>query len=373
MAFITANLVRETTTTTGTGAAALAGAVTGHQSFAAKMAVGDVCYAARRAVDAGGVPTGQWETGLYTYSATNQLTLTTLDESSTGSAISWSAGTQVVYITVPAAQVKWMRERLTAARTYYVRSDGSDSNSGLVNSSGGAFLTIQKAIDTVASLDMDVYQVTIQLGDATYTAPGILKRCIGDLAPIIQGNSGTPANVHVSIATATTSAFSYLRTAAGPTTFTGPGQHWIIKDLKVTATRAGLEVYGAGNVISFSNINFGVCAFHYLASAGGNIQPIGSYSVSGNATYHALLSSAGNMSNLPLTMTLLANVTVTDWIYATRVSTANVVSYTVTLGAFTVTGRRYNSESGSAINTGGGGANVFPGTTSGVSTTGYYT
>jgi hypothetical protein len=65
-----------------------------------------------------------------------------------------------------------LREVLAADRTYYVRTDGSDSNTGLADTAGGAFLTIQKAVNTVQSLDLnnDVdVQVTIQIADGTYT------------------------------------------------------------------------------------------------------------------------------------------------------------------------------------------------------------
>ena len=73
---------------------------------------------------------------------------------------------------------------LTADRTYYVRTDGSNSNTGLANTSGGAFLTVQKAVDAVESrLDIAGLTVTIQIGDGTYAATVTLKNCLGFAAP----------------------------------------------------------------------------------------------------------------------------------------------------------------------------------------------
>ena len=69
-----------------------------------------------------------------------------------------------------------MRERLTANRTYYVRTDGSNSNTGLVNSAGGAFLTLQKAL-SVAYYDIDTgnFIATIQVAAGTYTELVVLN------------------------------------------------------------------------------------------------------------------------------------------------------------------------------------------------------
>jgi len=93
-----------------------------------------------------------------------------------------------------------VRDKLTAARTYYVRTDGNNACNGLTNAAGSsgacAFLTIQKAIDTVAGLDINIYNVLIQVADGTYATPAIVNGpWLGSGIVTLQGNTGTPANV----------------------------------------------------------------------------------------------------------------------------------------------------------------------------------
>lgn len=94
--------VKETTTTQGTGAIALEGAVEGFQAFNAVLSDSDTTYYAisHRNAD-------EWEVGLGTYSAsTATITRTTILESSNaGSAVSFTAGTKDIFITLPAEKV----------------------------------------------------------------------------------------------------------------------------------------------------------------------------------------------------------------------------------------------------------------------------
>jgi len=92
-----------------------------------------------------------------------------------------------------------VRTKLTANRTYYVRTDGNDSNTGLTNTSGGAFLTVQAAINTVAALDLQIYNVTIQIADGTYAGAMVVNGpWLGTGDVTIQGNNATPSNVVLS-------------------------------------------------------------------------------------------------------------------------------------------------------------------------------
>jgi hypothetical protein len=98
VAHVWADRVAETTTTIGTGALALT-AVAGYQRFSAVCSTNDTVIYALEAVDANGVPTGDWETGIGTYSSANTLTRTTvLKSSNSNSVVTLAAGTKNVFL-----------------------------------------------------------------------------------------------------------------------------------------------------------------------------------------------------------------------------------------------------------------------------------
>lgn len=100
MAHVSEDRVLESTTTTGTGALTLAGALTGFKAFGSVMtSPSDTCWYALWAVDGSGNATGGYEEGLGTYSASNTLTRTTILRSSNSNAVvSLAAGTKYVSI-----------------------------------------------------------------------------------------------------------------------------------------------------------------------------------------------------------------------------------------------------------------------------------
>lgn len=112
MATVYRDRVLETSTTTGTGALTLAGAVTGHRAFSSVMsssAPADTCYYAIWGVDSSGTPTGEYESGFGTYSGANTLTRTRVDDSSnSGAAVSLSAGTKYVALSLNVREAKWI-------------------------------------------------------------------------------------------------------------------------------------------------------------------------------------------------------------------------------------------------------------------------
>lgn len=125
MTLIIADRVLETSTTTGAGALTLAGAVTGYRAASAVCANGDTLEAYIEAVDVDGIATGDWETGLYTWGTGGTLTIVGSPQaSSTGSKISWAAGTKRVGIGFAA-------ERLGKVRKIMIPLASSDETTPL--------------------------------------------------------------------------------------------------------------------------------------------------------------------------------------------------------------------------------------------------
>lgn len=89
-----------------------------------------------------------------------------------------------------------IRERLTADRTYFVRPDGSDANNGLSDTAGGAFATVQKAVDVVfGAIDLGPHHVTIQLANGIYgESVSILGPHLGSGTITLAGSASVPAN-----------------------------------------------------------------------------------------------------------------------------------------------------------------------------------
>lgn len=99
MPLIIADRVLEASTTTGTGVFTLTGASLGFRSFASVCSVADTVWYYIEGVNSFGVPTGEYEYGLGTYSGANQLTRTTVRGSSNGgSAVNFTAGAKLVGI-----------------------------------------------------------------------------------------------------------------------------------------------------------------------------------------------------------------------------------------------------------------------------------
>ena len=136
MAHVWKDRCLETSTSTGTGNFTLAGAVTGFRTFASVCSTNDTVYYFIEAVDSNGIPTGDWETGLGTYSASNTLTRTTvLDSSNSGSAVSFSSGTKRVGLCSPARTARgYEAETVTP-----VVANFSLENAGTASIADGAY------------------------------------------------------------------------------------------------------------------------------------------------------------------------------------------------------------------------------------------
>lgn len=138
MAFVLADRVQETTTTTGTGTVTLAGASTGFQSFAA---VGNGNTTFYTIADSSG---SNWEIGIgtYTSSGTTLSRDTVLSSSNSGGLVNFPVGTKNVFVTFPASSTLFALNNQTITSSYAIPTGNNASAVGPITINTGKAVTV---------------------------------------------------------------------------------------------------------------------------------------------------------------------------------------------------------------------------------------
>jgi len=262
----------------------------------------------------------------------------------------FTAGTLIAANEIAAGVI---RERLTANRTYYVLTTGSDSNTGLVNNAGGAFLTLVKAMSVVQQLDIGIYNVTIQVGNGTYAGFGINGPWLGSGDVTLTGNTGSPGSV---IFNSACEVFSGAVLAIEGCRFTNAGGNGVAVE--------------AGGIVYLGNVQYGACSnFQLYCGPGGQAFYYGNVGIVGGASMHCTMVG-GSVDWGSGTWTLTGTPAFSYFAYASRLGSIICDNATISGAA---TGTRYNADTNSIIFTGGKGATFLPGNVAGgVSTGGQY-
>ena len=179
------------------------------------------------------------------------------------------------------------REVISANRTYYIRTTGNDANDGLTPAT--AFLTSQKAVDTLLSIDRNSCSIFLNFGagawDDGFGAPLIISSTVGE----------DYSNVHVDGAGSALTSISLWTGFTANVTISS-----ISLDCSVTGI--GLVVGEHSEVIIEDDVAF-------IGSGGGNIDIFAydyaaisfnttTYTVSGNKARHFTGGSYARLAHL---------------------------------------------------------------------------
>jgi hypothetical protein len=240
-----------------------------------------------------------------------------------------------------------LRSPLNSDRTYYVRTDGNDSNSGLSDTAGGAFLTVARAMNIAATIDTSIYQLTIQIDAGTWAVPITLPRTLGTLSPILTGVGST----------------TIINTAGNCITCQG---RWSVQNMKLLSSVGTGFVAVAGGALTFSGVEFGACVYGCVIFPLSVMVPNGNYTISGGGAYHIYNSGGGFFPNGGVAATLTGTPNFSSAFIGSVLGGISQSSGAAFIGS--ATGSRYLVATNGGINSAGGGANYYPGNAAGTIT-----
>lgn len=245
---------------------------------------------------------------------------------------------------------------------YLDASLGSDLNDGLAAGAGNALRTIPFAVVTLVQSQLDIAnaQVKINMANGTYVdalhLPGVFVGASGNAAVKLSGNLITPSSVLWSC----TNEYCIQMFDNAILEIEG------MKLVGLGGSAGGITMSSQSIIRLIQAIDFGACpSAHMSISQGSVIFVDASYSISGSATFHVIVSAGGQfLLGGGLTITLLANITVTIFAYA-EWAIQSWSAVTFSLGAFAVTGQKYSCLGNAFINTSTADINWLPGSVPG--------
>jgi hypothetical protein len=327
MAFITADRVKDTSTTTGTGNITISGSAPfGYRTFSTVLSVGDTFYYAIQ-----GQSTAEWEIGVGTYASTNQFARTTvLASSASGSAVSFSSGTKNVFITLAAARTLQLgpSDTPTAGSVPYgtgstlaYTAAGTSGQFLKSNGSGAPTWVTAAGTGTVTSVDVSGGTTGLTASGGPVTTSGTIT-IAGTLATANGGTGGTATPTAGTIPYGTGTALGYSPVGTSGQVLTSGG----------AGAPTWTTVTGTGTVTSV-NVSGGTTGLTYSGgpiTGSGTITMAGTLAVANGGT--GVTTSTGTGSVVLGTSPTVNNPTVTNYVESVvaigTVTTANTLSLT---------------------------------------------
>ena len=335
MALVINDRVKETTTTTGTGAVSLGGAVTGFETFAAGVGNSNTTYYAIVHQTA-----NEFEVGLGTLDGdSSDLTRTTvISSSNSDSAVDFAAGTKDVFCTIPASKLIFedANNDATVGRNLTVTGDltvSGDDITMATNTSGAALIGDGTNFNPVAiSGDISI----AANGTAAIGSGVIVNADVNASAAIAMSKTAFSAGTGVSLSTNT------LNVDAAQTGITSI----LATDVKIGEDDETKIDFETANTINFyaGNEKQLILTDGALTPGADNILDLGSASVEfkdaffdGTVTADAFAGPltgdvTGNVSGTAATVTTAAQSNITSLGTLTTLTVDNIIVNGTTIG-----------------------------------------
>jgi hypothetical protein len=249
-----------------------------------------------------------------------------------------------------------VREQFASDRGFYVRSDGSDLNTGEQDSAGGAFATLQGAYESIVRrFDFAGHTAVVHVSSGSHAGLSLGSGWVGGGTILVQG-----AERAATVIAGAGHLIQWSKALGGAVTLQG---------VRLTSTGSGDALRGeAAGEISFGDIDFGPCGGRHVAmlAAGATAVAIGDYAISGGAARHWFADASGRIAVQNRAVGLSGNPVFGCFAEA---SACGVIQAGGGSFAGNAAGPRYAAVANGVIRTGGGPA-YLPGNTAGSATSG---